>query len=160
MAYIVIVGLTMFVLPAGSILVEWSLDQSSLLWLIGKWFVFWAVGVRLLLAGARQYFQPAFTARDILGIDSPGVFVLVRELGGANAAAGVIGLASIILPTFVLPSAIGSGIFYFVAGIEHLKEKQRGTKEAVAMVSDLFAALVLIAYAVWALTLKTRYPAN
>ena len=116
MAYIVIVGLTMFVLPAGSILVEWSLDQSSLLWLIGKWFVFWAVGVRLLLAGARQYFQPAFTARDILGIDSSGVFVLVRELGGANAAAGVIGLASIILPIFVLPSAIGSGIFYFVAG--------------------------------------------
>jgi hypothetical protein len=64
------------------------------------------------------------------------------------------------VPTFVLPSAIGSGIFYFVAGIEHLKEKQRGTKEAVAMVSDLFAALVLIAYAAWALTLKTRYPAS
>jgi len=84
----------------------------------------------------------------------------VRELGGANAAAGVIGLASIILPTFVLPSAIGSGIFYFVAGIEHLKEKQRGTKEAVAMASDLFAALVLIAYAAWALTLKTPYPAS
>ena len=66
--------------PAGSILIEWSLDQSSLLWLIGKWFVFWAVGVRLLLAGVRQYFQPAFTAKDILGIESPDVFVLVREL--------------------------------------------------------------------------------
>jgi hypothetical protein len=156
MAYIVIVGLTMFILPAGSILIEWSLDQSSLLWLIGKWFVFWAVGVRLLLAGVRQYFQPAFTAKDILGIESPDVFVLVRELGGANLAAGVVGLASIILPTFVLPSAISSSIFYLVAGIEHLKEKQRGTNETIAMVSDLFVALVLIGYAVGALALKTR----
>ena len=56
--------------------------------------------------------------------------------------------ASIILPTFVLPSAISSSIFYLVAGIEHLKEKQRGTNEAIAMASDLFGSrVVLIAYA-------------
>ena len=82
--------------------------------------------------------------------------MLVRELGGANAAAGIVGLASHILPTFVLPSAIGSGVFYLVAGIEHLKEKHRGTKETIAMASDLFAALVLLAYAVGALALKMR----
>ena len=156
MTYFVVIALTMFVLPAGSILIEWSLDQASLLWLIGKWFVFWAVGVRLLLAGVRQYFQPAFTSRDILGIESPDVLVLVRELGGANAAAGIVGLASIVLPTFVLPSAIGSGLFYLVAGIEHLKTKRRGTNETVAMRSDLFAALVLIAFAVGALASKMR----
>jgi hypothetical protein len=159
MPYIVIVSLTMFVLPAGSILIEWSFGQPSLLWLIGKWFVFWAVGVRLLLAGVRQYLQPAFTSRDILGIESPDVFVLVRELGGANLAAGIVGLASIVQPTFVLPSAIGSGVFYFVAGTEHLKEKQRGTKETIAMVSDLFVALVLIGYAVGTLALQARSPA-
>jgi len=156
MTYFVVIALTMFILPAASILVEWSLHSSSLLWLIGKWFVFWAVGVRLLLAGVRQYFQPAFTSRDILGIESPDVLVLVRELGGANAAAGIVGLASIVLPTFVLPSAIGSGLFYLVAGIEHLKTKRRGTNETVAMGSDLFAALVLIAYAVGALASKMR----
>ena len=158
MTYFLVVALTMFVLPVGSILMEWSAHAASLLWLTGKWFVFWAVGVRLLLAGVRQYLQPGFTSRDILGIESPEVSVLVRELGGANLAAGIVGLMSIVLPTFVLPSAIGSGVFYLAAGIEHLRKKYPGTKETIAMASDLFAALVLIGYAVCALALKMGSP--
>ncbi|GAB1716846.1 MAG: hypothetical protein NTAFB05_18880 [Nitrobacter sp.] len=151
MTYSLIVALTMFILPGGSILIEWSHHQESLLWLIGKWFVFWAVGIRLLLAGVRQYLRPAFTSRTILGIESPDAFVLVRELGGANLATGVVGVASMAMPTFVLPSAILAGIFYTVAGLEHVKEKHRGMNATVAMVSDLFAAVVLIGYVIGAL---------
>ena len=58
MIYFVVIALTMFVLPVGSILIEWSAHASSLLWLIGKWFVFWAVGVRLLLAACGNTFNP------------------------------------------------------------------------------------------------------
>ena len=115
--YLLIIGLTMLVLPVASILIEAALHHGSLLWLIGKWFVFWAVGARLMLAGIRQYFQPSFTSRDIMGIETPEVHILVRELGGANIAFGTLGLASIALPDFVLPAAIAAGIFYTVAGI-------------------------------------------
>jgi len=57
----------MFVLPLASIAIEAAIHQASMLWLIGKWFVFWGVGARLLLAGVRQYFQPAFTVCSTFG---------------------------------------------------------------------------------------------
>jgi hypothetical protein len=143
MIYALVVILTMFALPSACVAVELLSGHGSVIWLIGKWFVFWAVGARLLLAGLRQYFQPGFTSRDILGIESPDAFVLVRELGGANVAAGIVGLASFVVPTFVLPAAIGAAIFYAVAGVEHARQEHRGGKESLAMVSDLFVAAIL-----------------
>jgi len=146
--YILVVGLTMLVLPVASIAIDAGTTHAPLLWLIGKWFVFWAVGVRLLLAGIRQYFQPAFTSRDIMGIETPEVYVLVRELGGANVASGIVGLASLAMPGFVLPAAIGAGIFYAVAGLEHVRSGHRGRNEWIAMVSDFFAAAILLGFAI------------
>jgi hypothetical protein len=148
MLYLLIVGLTMLVLPVASIVIDAGITHEPMLWLIGKWFVFWAVGARLLVAGVRQYFQPAFTSRDIMGIETPEVYVLVRELGGANIASGVLGLASITMPSFVLPTAIGAGIFYTVAGIEHVRVDHRGRNETIAMISDFFVAVILIGFAI------------
>jgi hypothetical protein len=151
MAYLLMVAMTMFVLPLGSMGVEFAAGRSDLFWLTGKWFVFWGVGVRLAVAGARQYVQPAFTSRDLLGIDSPEVYVIVRELGGANFAAGVVGITSLAAPSFVMPCAIGAAIFYLVAGVEHMKSKARGRNENIAMTSDLFLAFVLAAFTLCAL---------
>ena len=39
--------------------------------IVGKWFVFWAVGVRLLIAGLRQIVQPRYTAENIPGVKDP-----------------------------------------------------------------------------------------
>lgn len=150
MKYPLVVGLTMFALPLASIAMEAEAKDMSLWWLVGKWFVFWAVGVRLLIAGVRQYLQPAFTSRDIMGIESTEVYILVRELGGANIASGVLGLASLSIPSFVLPTAIASGIFYAVAGIEHVRSRHRGRNETIAMVSDFFVAIILLGFAVGA----------
>jgi len=149
--YLIVVASTMLLLPAASIVVD--AGSAPLLWLVGKWFVFWAVGARLILAGLRQYLQPAFTSRDIMGIESAEVFVLVRELGGANVASGVLGLASIAAPSFVLPTAISAGIFYAVAGAEHARADHRGKNELVAMVSDFWATAILLGFAAaWVLT--------
>ena len=157
MLYQSIVGLTMFVLPIASVGLEFLFGASQpLLWLVGKWFVFWGVGVRLGLAGVRQYLQPGFTSRDILGIESPDAFALVRELGGANLASGVVGLASLALPSFVLPAAISAAIFYAVAGVEHAKSNHRGTNETIAMVSDIFISVVLVGFAVAAILAGLR----
>jgi hypothetical protein len=56
-AYLVPVLLLLVVLPAG-VLAEAiaGRDARELLLIVGKWFVFWGVGVRPFLAGLRQNF--------------------------------------------------------------------------------------------------------
>lgn len=143
--YFVAVLVLMFLAPLGSIYAEhWHVHSAaSLVLLTGKWFVFWAVGVRLLLAGLRQYFQPRFTAQQIFHIEGDGVLVVVRELGVANFCAGVIGVLSLLYPAFTLPAALYAAAFYGIAGIRHIAEKTKSTNEIVAMVSDLFVFAVL-----------------
>ncbi|BCW89743.1 hypothetical protein sos41_29100 [Alphaproteobacteria bacterium SO-S41] len=150
--YLVIVLLLMLVLPVGSTVAEYfSGGSAPLMALVGKWFVFWGVGVRLLLAGIRQFVQPRFTAEQIFQTTSPDVLPLVRELGVANFAAGVVGVASLAAQSFVLPSAISAAIFYGVAGVRHIAEHDKSRNENIAMISDLFIFAVLSAFAAYAL---------
>lgn len=146
--YLAAVALTMFILPVASIVIERIIDHAPLLPLVGRWFVFWGVGVRLTLAGFRQVVQPAFTAKQIFHMTGDEATPVVRELGFANLATGIVGLLSLGFPSFTLPVAIASAIFYGAAGILHLREKDRSFNEQLAMVSDLFIFVVLAAYAV------------
>lgn len=144
--YFIVVLLFMFVAPIGSIYAGHLHSAAPLIALTGKWFVFWSVGVRLLLAGLRQYFQPGFTAKEIFHIEGDGVLLVVRELGIANFCAGIVGVLSLLYPAFVLPSAIYAAIFYGIAGFRHIAEKNKSANETVAMVSDLFVFAVLAGY--------------
>src|SRR3569623_2132907 len=101
--YFAVIALTMLVLPLGSIAVEHALHPDiSTMTLVGRWFVFWGVGVRLGLAGVRQSLQPAFTAKEIFKMAGDEAFPVVRELGFANISMAVIALASVGIPTFVV----------------------------------------------------------
>jgi hypothetical protein len=146
--YLTTVLLLMGVLPIVSMGADHFYFHRSapLILLVGKWFVFWSAGVRLLLAGLRQFFQPSFTAREIFGITSDEVLPLVRELGVANFAVGVAGMIALACPGFVLPVAVITGIFYGVAGVRHIVARHRMRNEAIAMVSDLFVGLIMAAY--------------
>jgi len=148
--YVAIVFLLMLVLPAASVLADYAQlpEPAKLMPLIGKWFVFWSVGIRLGTAGLRQFFQPRFTSAEILGIKGDEAVPLVQELGIANFALGVVAVCSLANPSFVLPSAIAAAIFYGVAGSLHVTRKQKNRNETVAMVSDLFVFLVLAAFIV------------
>ena len=108
-------------------------------------------GVRLVLAAARQLFQPEFTARQIFKIESADAFPLVREIGAANFALGAVGVASLWRPDFILPIALAAAIFYGLAGFRHALETDRSRNETVAMSSDLFVFIVLAAYVAYAL---------
>ena len=112
--------------------------------LIGKWFVFWSVGWRLLLAGVRQIAQPEYTAREILGLKSAESWTVVRELGFGNLALGIVGVLSLWLPSWQLAAALGGGLFYLLAGINHALQKHRNRLENLAMVSDLFVGMILL----------------
>jgi hypothetical protein len=146
--YIFIVIALMLVLPLISVVAQLASAQEAastvavLPWL-AKWYVFWAVGVRLALAGLRQIVQPRYTARNILGLQSDESLFLVRELGFANAAIGSAGIASLLIPSWVAPLALIGAIFYGLAGINHCLHGPRNPLQNLALASDLFAALVL-----------------
>lgn len=143
--YLAALILMMFVLPAASVVVE-ALRASGapdLVWLIGKWFTFWAVGVRLFSAGITQSFGPQFTARSIFDVKDPGALAIVREVGFGNLAIGALGLASLIRPGWIVPTAITGGLYFGLAGLGHLYRANRNFKEQVALVSDFAIFLVL-----------------
>jgi hypothetical protein len=143
--YFLIVGSLMVVLPIASAIVELSMDGHRA-WAasVEQWFVFWAVGVRLLTAGLRQITQPSYTAEKILGIKDPDAILVVRELGFANTAIGAVAAISLVAHSWILPGAVLGAIFYALAGINHLLHADRNKLENVAMVSDLFVAAVLL----------------
>jgi hypothetical protein len=74
----------------------------------------------------------------------------VRELGIANAAAGVVAIASIANPALVLAMAILGTIFYGGAAVGPTRARaiRYGT---FAMVTDIFAFVVLAAIVAWSL---------
>lgn len=134
----------MFVLPVASVAIDVFVSGAPLsIALIGKWFVFWAVGWRLLLAGMKQIAQPAYTAREILGLKGDEALILVRELGFANVAMGALGVASLFIVPWQLAAALVGALFYGFAGINHLRQAHRNRMENIALVSDLFIAAVL-----------------
>jgi hypothetical protein len=145
--YLVSVILLLFVLPTVCVAVDvlW-VGGADLLLLIGKWFVFWAVGVRLFIAGVRQVLQPQFTAESIFEIKDRGAFAIVREVGFGNLAMGTLGLATLAKSGFVVPTAIVGGLYYGLAGAGHLSRGGLNLHGWAAMISDCFIFLVLASF--------------
>jgi len=145
--YLAMLLLLMLVLPVVSVVLEAAVFGSAdLPFLIGKWFVFWGVGLRLLLAGIKQAAQPSFTAEKIFGISDAKVLPLVQEIGFGNLAIGLLGIATILQPAWIAPAAVVGCVFFALAGFGHLGRSARNRKENVAMVSDLGLSLVLAVY--------------
>ena len=149
--YYTMIILLMGVLPIGSIIIERLVDNADLIVLVGKWFVFWACGIGLLIAGGRQVINPEFTARTIFDIADKGAAKIVIELGFANLAIGLLSAASIIRPGWVLPAAIVAGLYYGLAGIKHVFNAGRNRTETWATVLDLGIFVVLAIYVAFTL---------
>jgi hypothetical protein len=140
-----LIGL-LLILPVASIALEVVMHHHGVLdvAIVGKWFVFWAVGVRLLIAGLRQIVQPRYTAETILGVRDAGAMFIVRELGFANTAIGSAGTASLFSAGWSLPLAVIGAIFYGLAGANHVTHRRRNRLQNAAMISDFFAAAMLL----------------
>lgn len=146
--YYAVILLLMLVLPAGSVAVEhFGVHRpDSLVALTGKWFVLWAGGARLGLAAVRQIVKPAYTAKTIFATDDKAAQHVVRELGFGNLALAVISLVSLVAADWRLPAATACAVFYLLAGVRHAIHAGRTAQQDWAMVSDLFAGLVLGGY--------------
>ncbi len=146
--YLAMIILLMGVLPVVSIAIEFAAlhGEAGLLSLIGKWFVFWPVGVRLVLAGLRQVADPTFTAATIFGVKDKAALTIVQELGFGNLSIGTLGALSLIYRGWIIPAALAGGLFYGLAGIKHALRSDRNAVENIATVSDLFIFVVLAGY--------------
>lgn len=146
--YLAAIVLLMLVLPAGCVIgqIVWSGGAADVMLLIGKWFVFWMVGVRLFIAGVRQVAQPQFTAESIFAINDRAAFAIVREVGFANLATGTLGLASLAVPAWLVPAAIVGGLYYGLAAVGHAFRRSRNFSEQVALISDVFAFVILAVF--------------
>jgi len=146
--YIIIVLLLMLVLSALSVVKEWYFlgSDAGLFLLIGKWFVFWGVAIRLTSARARQAMNPKYTAETILGLETSEPRVVVRKLGCANIAIGTGEFASILAHQWRTPAVVAGAIFYGLAGDNHLVAKNRNRLQNVAALSDLLACSILCVY--------------
>lgn len=143
--YFISVSLLTFVIPLAGFIAEHLIRVVPLSFdLFGKWFIFSAVGLRLFVAGLQQAAKPAFTAKQIFHINNPECFPVVRELGFANLCFGLVGIVSFFKPEWRMVSAFASGIYYGIAGLQHLIRKPSGKNEQLALWTDLWIFAVLL----------------
>jgi hypothetical protein len=147
MGYFIYILATMFVVPLLSVIGEFYYRSSQMrfLDLSWKWFIFWAIGIRLISAGLNQIVNPAFTASILQLSDS--THVVIRELGFANLLMGGLAGLSLFVPSLRPAATLGglylgmAGLLHVVRGIEHVN-----FKEATALISDLWGFLIVVAY--------------
>lgn len=140
--------LLMLIFPTISILIDVGFihHDSNLISLMGKWFIFWAIGCRLLTAGLKQAFNPAFTAETIFHLKDKESFVIIRELGFANICTGLTAIISLMIPQWRIVIAFSGGLFFGLAGLIHILRKPDNQSELIPLISNIFIFLVMVVY--------------
>jgi hypothetical protein len=147
--YLISILLFMLLLPTGCIFWEYIIRRAAFGWpLTGKWFLFWAVGVRLFIAGIRQATNPAFTAKEIFHLSGEESFPIIKELGFANICMGLISILSLWYAAWRMPTAVAGGLYFGLAAIMHMTKKPASRNELIALVSDLFIFIIMLGYLV------------
>jgi len=140
--------LLMIVLPILSILAELLLVKNTpAVWkLVGQWFLFWAVGVRLFTAGLNQIARPSFTLQSIFHINNLESGIIVRELGISNVGTGIGGIVSLLLVSWRVPIAFIAAVFLGAAALQHAIKKPVSENQWIALFTDALIFLVLVGF--------------
>jgi len=144
MLFIFSVTVFLFVAPAISTVLQHP-HAGTWFPLFARWLTFWACGVRLFLAGIRQTIQPGFTAKEIFQLDDARAYPIVREVGFGNLAMGLLGLATIVRPAWLIPAALTGGLYYGLAGLIHLR-KHRNPAETFTLITDFWVFAILAVF--------------
>jgi hypothetical protein len=150
--YVLLVLFQTLILPVISGTIELLVAGGDPVIMYGRWFLFWGVGARLLIAGFSQAVRPGFTIQNILGASNPGANQIARELGFANISLGVGGLLGFFVPGWSIPVAIIGGLFLGIAGFAHIAKKHPNVKEIVATWTDLLIFVTMTIFVIWSLT--------
>jgi hypothetical protein len=148
MGYFILVIAQTVVFPIVSGTIELAVVGGDPVLVFGKWWVFWGVGTRLLVAGIVQVSGGGPTT-SILGSTAPSVQEkqLARELGMANLAIGLAGLLALV-PGWALPAGLAGGIYLLIAGILHVPKRGKNPQESLATWTDLIVGVAVVVLAV------------
>jgi hypothetical protein len=144
-----------FILPVLSTTGEFVIGKLPItLEPAAKWFIFWAIGIRLFVAGIKQASSPEFTATKLFNLKSAESYVIIRELGFANISLGVMGILSVINDDWRLIAAITGGLYLGFAGLQHCLKKPESLNEVVALIYDLIVFILISLYLILKVTLN------
>jgi hypothetical protein len=148
MGYFILVIAQTIVFPIVSGIIELALVGGDPIQVFGRWWVFWGVGTRLLVAGIVQASGGNRTAA-ILGSAAPTVQEkqMARELGIANLCLGLAGLLALV-PGWALPAGFAGGVYLLIAGILHVPKKDKNAQESLATWTDLIVGVAIVVLAV------------
>jgi hypothetical protein len=139
-------ALLLLVFPIGCLAVDalvFNAGASALMALVGKWFTFWAVGVRLFVAGLAQLARPQTTARAVFGAKGGPANAIVREVGCANLAFGALGIASLAMSSWIVPAALAGGLYYGLTGVGRVIRGPGSDGGQIVLAMELFVCAVL-----------------
>jgi hypothetical protein len=146
MGYFIGVILQTVVLPALSGAIEVVTVGGDPIEVFGRWWVFWGVGTRLLVAGVVQLVRPGTTARILgSGEATPAELQTARELSTANIGMGLAGLLALI-PAWAAPAGAAGGVFLLAAGLMHVRKKGKNPQETLATWTDLLVGVVVVVF--------------
>lgn len=146
MGYFIGVILQTVILPLVSGTIELNATGGDPIEIYGRWWVFWGVGTRLVVAGAVQLIRPQTTA-GILGTEQPsaGEMQVVRELATANLGMGLAGLLALD-PAWAPAAGAAGGVFLLSAGVMHVPKKGKSPSEQLATWTDLIVGIVAVVF--------------
>ncbi len=94
--YLILLLLLDLILPLTSIFLDHAKSHAAIdPALVGKWVLFFSVGLRLFIAGLVQVLIPEFTATRIFRLRHKESYTVIRELGFGNISMGVIAMLSL-----------------------------------------------------------------
>ena len=136
-----------FILPFLSIALEELTKESTTSWqLIGKWFIFWTLGIRLFTIGIRQASDPASEAVKIFNLKSKNAYTIIRRLGFANMSLGIMGILSLINNNWRQIGAISGISFFGFAVLNDISQKVKARNEIITMISDTLTSVIMLLY--------------
>jgi hypothetical protein len=123
MFHTILVFLNIIILPVLSIIINLIINYQKNITekfyeVIGKWFIFWSLGIRLVIAGLMQLVNPAYTNNLLqLGLSD---FIIIRELGLANLSIGLLCTISFIKKSLQGYVCLYMFIYFTGASILHI----------------------------------------
>jgi hypothetical protein len=141
---IVLTSVLLFILPALFILVHAFAygDTLPIMLIIGKWFVFFAVGARLVGIGIRQILRPRASAKREFAVTDEHASRIMRILGLVHLSIGLVGVLSLFNTGWIIPSAIVGAFYYGFMGVQNFLTKEKNVYGYIAIGSSAFVALV------------------
>ncbi len=85
-----------------------------------KWFLFWSIGIRLLLIGIKKVLFPLFYIKKVYKsyCNQPNI---IKDFGFSYISIGILGIISLFYDNWKFPTYITGSILYLLIGLNYFK---------------------------------------